>query len=699
MGKKSTWIAAAAAALLVAGIAFALSKLYSKPSSSRPASVSEDWDVLRAVPSDAVAVFVFDGSRSARNLIADSTGFLRPILAAENPAVMDYLSAVGANRTAVALQSSGALVPLILTKTDKADSALLASYTEAAAAAGLKTQVKENFLIASRSETFVGASARHLEEGMSVLNPSVTELTSQVRGPMVVFLSHSHAGKLLQQYSTPKYRKQSAFVKGLAPWSAFSAEVLKDGGIVLKGASNKGESAASWFAAYAAAPAGETLFPEALPYNVGSVLAMPVAETFLQSRRTFEDGLGRLSRLDKALKDKKGRSLTPEEWLRSLQMKEIVRADFRSDDGVLHQALLVRSAKDLKLDKNLYPGVLGLAFGEPFQIVDTTAKSLNSRWTLFSDKPGADAFSAGEYTLKERLQDAGISAPDGFTAYASFTDAPEIVDDLFSAALAKSVKDYASGSGYVPGFASADLSGELPGFKVTLDRRALRGTKVQVMERDTTVDVPTGLFPVKNFQTGKTNYLYQNSHGSICLNDENGKGVWGAPFKEKLCGRVQNIDYFNNGKIQFLFAAGTKLYCIDRLGHWVNGFPVDLKKDILLGPDIYDFTGAGGYTVTVLHKDNTLERYNLHGAKPDGWQGIKGPETIKNLPELLEIQDRKYWIVRTSVQTLIYPFTGGEPVVKGEGTKMIKPDSAITPSGKSIKADCYDGKTRDFKLN
>lgn len=699
MGKKSTWIAAAAAALLVAGIAFALSKLYSKPSSSRPASVSEDWDVLRAVPSDAVAVFVFDGSRAARNLIADSTGFLRPILAAENPAVMDYLSAVGANRTAVALQSSGALVPLILTKTDKADSALLASYTEAAAAAGLKTQVKENFLIASRSETFVGASARHLEEGMSVLNPSVTELTSQVRGPMVVFLSHSHAGKLLQQYSTPKYRKQSAFVKSLAPWSAFSAEVLKDGGIVLKGASNKGESAASWFAAYAAAPTGETLFPEALPYNVGSVLAMPVAETFLQSRRTFEDGLGRLSRLDKAMKDKKGRSLTPEEWLRSLQMKEIVRADFRSDDGVLHQALLVRSAKDLKLDKNLYPGVLGLAFGEPFQIVDTTAKSLNSRWTLFSDKPGADAFSAGEYTLKERLQDAGISAPDGFTAYASFTDAPEIVDDLFSAPLAKSVKDYASGSGYVPGFASADLSGDLPGFRVTLDRRALRGTKVQVMERDTTVDVPTGLFPVKNFQTGKTNYLYQNSHGSICLNDENGKGVWGAPFKEKLCGRVQNIDYFNNGKIQFLFAAGTKLYCIDRLGHWVNGFPVDLKKDILLGPDIYDFTGAGGYTVTILHKDNTLERYNLHGAKPDGWQGIKGPETIKNLPELLEIQDRKYWIVRTSVQTLIYPFTGGEPVVKGEGTKMIKPDSAITPSGKNVKADCYDGKTRDFKLN
>ena len=92
----------------------------------------------------------------------------------------------------------------------------------------------------------------------------------------------------------------------------------------------------------------------------------------------------------------------------------------------------------------------------------------------------------------------------------------------------------------------------------------------------------------------------------------------------------------SNKKIQFLFAAGSKLYLLDRLGHWVNGFPVELGKPVLLGPDAYDFTGAGGYTVMVLHKDNTLERYNLHGQKPEGWKGIKAPETVKNLPELLE---------------------------------------------------------------
>ena len=256
-----------------------------------------------------------------------------------------------------------------------------------------------------------------------------------------------------------------------------------------------------------------------------------------------------------------------------------------------------------------------------------------------------------------------------------------------------------SGAGFAPASATLDLSGSEPRFQLRLDKKALKGTKVQVLERDTTVVVPGGLFPVRNFATGKTNYLYQNSHLSICLNDESGKGVWGIPFKEPLCGRVADIDYFANGKIQFLFAAGSKLYLLDRLGHWVNGFPVELGKAVLLGPDAYDFTGAGGYTVMVLHKDNTLERYNLHGVKPEGWKGIRGPETIKNLPQLLEVKGKNYWAVRTSVRTLLYPFTGGKPLSAEQGGKMIKPDSPLTVTEKGVRVVCYDGREREIKLN
>ena len=703
MGKRSTWIAIAAAALLIAGIAFAISRLYGTGGQNAAgAKVGEQWSVLRAVPSDAVAVMVFDGSKAAQKVIADSTGILKTIIAPDSPALMDYLNAVSKHSTAVSLLTSGSLVPLVITLTNKADSASVAQMAQAAEKAGLKSQVKENFLIASRSETFVGSSARHIQEGSSILDvKNLDQLTAWVKGPAVMFVNHSHAGKLLQVYSTPEFRKQSAFVKDLTGWSAWSVAELTKDSIVLDGTTLPGDAAASWLAAFQGTPAQTAEFPEVLPYFAGTAVSVPVTEEYIQKRRAFEDGRGKLPRFDKALKDRAGRELTPADWFNSLQAREMVLVSFQAEN-VVRQVLLLRSAKDLKLGKeapNPYRGSIGLLFGDCFSIADTLCTSLNSRWSIFGDLPSLQAFDKGDYTLKERLSDASVSTPQGFTVYASITDAPDAVTSVLSGALGKAVKEWAIGSGYAPAITTLDLSGERPTFKVALYKRALRGSKVQVMERDTTVVIPTGLFPVKNFSTGQTNYLYQNSHLSICLNDENGQGVWGVPFKEPICGRVQNIDYFANGKIQFLFAAGTKLYAIDRLGHWVSGFPAELGKPVLLGPDVYDFTGAKGYTVMVLHKDNTLERYNIHGNKPDGWKGIKAPETVKNLPDLLIVGDMSYWVVHTSVRTLIYPFTGGEPIVSGEGAKMIKPDAAIEITSRGIKAECYDGKVRDFKLN
>lgn len=703
MGKRSTWIAIAVAALLIAGIAFAVSRLYgSGGQSPASAKVGEQWSVLRAVPSDAVAVMVFDGSKAARRVIADSTGILKTVIAQDSPALMGYLDAVGRHSTAVSLLSGGALVPLVVTLTDKADSASVAQMAQAAEKAGLKAQVKENFLIASRSETFVGSSARHIQEGSSILDVrNLDQLAATVKGPAVMFVNHSHAGKLLQVYSTPQFRKQSAFAKDLTAWSAWSVAELEKDAIVLEGTTLPGEAAASWLAAFKGTPAQAAEFPEALPYFAGTAVSIPVTDSYIQSRRSFEDGRGKLPRFEKALKDRAKRELTPAEWLGSLQAKEIVLVSFLADD-VVRQAILLRSGRDLKLGKetpNPYRGCIGLLFGEYFSIADTVCSSLNSRWSIFGDLAAVKGFDKGDYSLKERMADASVPAPLGVTVYASLTDAPESVTSVLGGALGQAVKDWVTGSGYAPAVATLDLSGANPAFRIGLYKRALKGSKVQVMERDTTVVIPTGLFPVKNFSTGQTNYLYQNSHLSICLNDENGKGVWGVPFKEPICGRVQNIDYFGNGKIQFLFAAGTKLYAIDRLGHWVNGFPAELGKPVLLGPDVYDFTGAGGYTAMVLHKDNTLERYNLHGSKPEGWQGIKAPETVKNLPELVQVGDKRYWAVRTSVRTLIFPFVGGEPLVSGEGTKMIKPDARLELTSKGVKAECYDGKVRDFKLN
>lgn len=710
MGKKATIVIITVLALMLAGIAFAVSRLYSSPAPETPGRTETGtaWNVLTAVPADAVLVTVFDGSKAAARVLEDSTGIVQAILCPGNPSLMEYLRTTSRSKMAVSLHNSGSLVPLVVTELRQLDSAALVPVLSAAGRAGLKTAVSGGFLLASRSETFLNASARHLEEGMSVLSTDkLQDLVAVTSGPVSFFFSHAHAAKILQVYTPAQMRKKASFVKELTAWSSLVVQEEEEDHLLLKGSALPAESPASWLGAFQGLPAQEAAFPEVLPYFTAKAFSLPVADIdeFLGSLRRFEDGNGRITRYNNTLKARSGRPLSPEEWFRSLQPKEVVKASFPLENGAMQEVVMVRSAKDQKFGRhasNVYKGCLQAVLGDLFAVVDTACASVGSRWSVFGSGPAVDAFAEKpflDYTLKDRLADASVSVPSGVVAYNSFTENPEMATELFSGELAGKVQAFVRGAGYAPGFLGMDLSASQPVFRIRLDRRALKGSKVQVLERDTTVVVPTGLFPVQNYTTGKTNYLYQNDHLSICLNDENGKGVWGIPFKERICGKVENIDYYNNGKIQFLFAAGSKLYLLDRLGHWVNGFPVDLGKTVLLGPAAYDFTGAHGYTVMLLHKDNSLEMYNLHGQKPADWKGIYAPETVKSLPELVQVNGKSYWVVRTSVRTLVYGFYGGDPLTREEGAKMIKPDSPVTPKGKGVTVECYDGKTRDIKLN
>ena len=703
MNKRLTIISVAAISLMLAGIAWAVARLYGDKEPGRaPASTS--YPLLRAVPADAAAVLCFDGSSRAHQVLADSTGLLRSILAPENPALMAYLSLAGGNRMLVSLHNSGELVPLVVSEPHRTDSAALASFEDAASRAGLRTTVHDGLLLASRSETLLGASVRHLDEGICILEaPGLEEVTARTGGAAVAFLSARQTPKLLQTWTSARIRRHGDFIRSLASWTALSLDEADDKHLAIKGTATPADLPTSFLTAFLGLRMPAPAFPETLPYFTDYAVSIPVGEpaAYLERYRAYQEAKGRLSSYNRSVQDKAGRNMTPEQWALHYQLREAVRAAYQQD-GVRQEVLLVKTGRDLPAGGNAYRGYLSRLLGGLFDVTDTVCVNLPGHWSVLGSEDSAGPFSDRkflDYTLRERLSDAGVTLPEGFTAYASVSDCPSLISGLLAQAPSEALAAYTAGAAYAPVLAGIDLSSGQPEIRLTLDKRALKGNKVQVMERDTTVVVPTGPFPVLNSGTGKTNSFYQNGNLYLCLNDENGKGLWGVPFKQPICGAVESIDYYGNGKIQFLFAAGSGLYLIDRLGRFVGGFPVDLGKSILLGPAAYDFTGAHGYTVMVLHRDNTLEMYNLHGKKPEGWKGIAAPETVKALPELLEVKDKRYWVVRTSVRTLVYGFGGGDPLTREEGGKMIRPDSPLTPTSRGgLTVECYDGKTRDIKL-
>ncbi len=159
------------------------------------------------------------------------------------------------------------------------------------------------------------------------------------------------------------------------------------------------------------------------------------------------------------------------------------------------------------------------------------------------------------------------------------------------------------------------------------------------------VKVPEGPFQVKNSATGKMNSLSQNDDYSLSLKDETEATQWVMPFSGDICGRVATVDFYANGKLQFLFCSGSKLCLVDRLGRMVSGFPVVLGKEVLLGPDVYDFNNQRRYNIVVLNRDNTIDMYNLKGEKPQKWHSIAPKGQITGLPGYLEEGGKSYWTV------------------------------------------------------
>ena len=109
------------------------------------------------------------------------------------------------------------------------------------------------------------------------------------------------------------------------------------------------------------------------------------------------------------------------------------------------------------------------------------------------------------------------------------------------------------------------------------------------------------------------------------------------------------------------------------MAHTIGGIGDTVaRKEVLLGPDVYDFNGDKSYCVMVLHTDNTLEMYDLKGKKPEKWLGISCDEAILNLPELVEQGGKQYWVVTTSGGKYAFDLNGGDPLKGREIKNLIK---------------------------
>lgn len=716
MSKKALITCIVLLCILLGGIAAAVGLLYSSPEtggSVRPADrsvVEARYPLFGAVPSDAAAVLHVSDMEDGLRLLTDSTRIFGSLVTESGKRGFDYfvyrlarlrkggrLRSLGKAEMIVSLHYSGDLVPLMVLSVPKDTTADVRLLMAVADSSRMSFERSGTMLLISPARTLVASAARHLDSGVSIYdNEGFPGVVSATGGRDALYFSHAYASKLFGAWLNRPYTASSGFFSSTAEWSGFTIEELADDRLQMKVVASYDESS-SWFP-HTLAP-GEVRAPAILPGSAFFAVDLPVADAarWTESWRKYLDAakkIGRYKAGDAAFQ--KANGVSAEQWARRLDIKEVAKAVLPSEDGPV-SLLFIRPGKadaDLIFKdtgvasfKEYRPAVLpfvwkgyaSLLFGSVFGIPDESMFTWTDGWMVIGDERTVSLYVREERgeSLRDFLASGGaaLRLPEkgvSLLTYVSMDAA--LAEAVFRPALAAAWKRTLEGIATKP--AVLTLSTGTAG-TLDVERVAARPRRGKAADGSAPVaaaiEVPRGPFKVRNSATGQDNLLSQADNMALQLRDEKGKTLWSIPFRTPLCGRVEEVDYYANGKVQFLFASGSRLYLIDRLGRMVTGFPAETGREIALGPAVYDFTGAGGYSALVLHKDNTVGMYDLHGNVRAGWTDISCEAAITALPELVTVEGTRYWVVRTTeAQPAVFGFHGGEPVAKGEAKKVLK---------------------------
>ena len=709
MNRKSLITCLSVLAAMVVGIVVAVAVLYHDDNKVKP--VESRFEILQAVPSNAVVV----------GCVAHAKDLALPVLSGFSfPAALSEMIAEGGLGTlaempmAFSLHYSGKLTPLYIFNVGES-SPVASMWAEELVSfgksQGLQAACAGSYVLMAETETLVKSSVRHMEQSLSIIDaPGFRDASRSVAGDNLLFVSYAHARPLFSSLLSRNHSSFASFAGTMGDWAALSISRTGSAPCVLSGQQIHDGDASEFMSVLAESSESVSTLSKVLPSYTSYVVSLPMAsvEDYLDGYKGYLDSKQMLSSYNfrqNELKKKYG-GVLPEDLFARAGVCEMAKAAFGQSDAMQEVNLIRFEKVDSLLIRNasiLVPAV----FGPFFDIKDASCMTTIDDWLVVGSAEAVEEYESGralEYTLKQYMKDAGsedmLAAKEcSMLAYMNLGQASSLLADMFKPEVRKTFEHMYKGVEYAPMvFMTYEKHGEVMS-ELTVANLAMQRVKAPVHERDTVVTVPAGPFKVKNSGTGRMNLFYQNAQGAICLKEENGTGIWGVPFGKPLCGRASTVDFYANGKLQIIFASEDKVYLIDRLGRFVTGFPLNLGKPIRLGPDVYDFNGARAYNIMVLHNDNTIEMYNLKGNKPASWKGITCSETIKNLPERIEVGGKTFWVVRTSIQTLIYPFEGGNPLTVFEGQKMILPTSEIkVVDGTSVQAETYGGKPVTIKL-
>ncbi|TCK65267.1 hypothetical protein DFQ05_2484 [Winogradskyella wandonensis] len=179
---------------------------------------------------------------------------------------------------------------------------------------------------------------------------------------------------------------------------------------------------------------------------------------------------------------------------------------------------------------------------------------------------------------------------------------------------------------------------------------------------------------VKNHVTGGSDILVQDVNNFLYQISKSGRVQWKKQLDGPVLGKIEQIDIYNNGKLQLAFATANQLHVIDRNGRVVSPFPLKFSEPITQPLSVFDYDKQKNYRLLIT-QDKNLLMYDVKGKHVNGFKYKSASKSISSQPKHFRIGTKDYIV-----------FSQGKKleILNRQGQKRVKVKGDLDFSNNSI---------------
>jgi hypothetical protein len=135
---------------------------------------------------------------------------------------------------------------------------------------------------------------------------------------------------------------------------------------------------------------------------------------------------------------------------------------------------------------------------------------------------------------------------------------------------------------------------------------------------------------VINHDNNTKEIMVQDYNNKLYLISNSGREVWRINLDERITSEIYQIDKYKNGKLQYLFSTENQIHLIDRLGNYVDKYPVKLRASATAPISLFDYNKDKNYRIVIPCSDNMVYLYDADGDIVKGWEFESTENKVKS---------------------------------------------------------------------